>query len=324
MLTKNSAGGPSSGFMMSASQRPGHRPRRNIWSALVGMAAAFAVLSPMTMRRSIGAELVAREAPPGMAVSVAKAKKTCFSDTLVVVGTVVPRHEVLVRPDRDGLQIKEILVEPGETAAAAQVLARLGPANEQQQGSIVAVRAPVGGIIVAAPKVVGEMASVRGEPLFRIVADGELDLAADIPANRASRLSANQPAKVKVVGMDEVPGRVQSVPTTIDPVTQLGQVRISLPHNPLLRIGVFARATIELDNSCGVAVPLSALLFGPEGPVVQIIRNDRIETRRITIGVPAKNNVQIRDGVIEGDLIVVRAGAFLREGDHVRPVVSGD
>ena len=74
-----------------------------------------------------------------MAVSVAKAKKTCFSDTLVVVGTVVPRHEVLVRPDRDGLQIKEILVEPGETAAAAQVLARLGPANEQQQGSIVAV-----------------------------------------------------------------------------------------------------------------------------------------------------------------------------------------
>ena len=86
-------------------------------------------------------------------------------------------------------------------------------------------------------------------------------------------------------------------------------MRISLPHNPLLRIGVFARATIELDNSCGVAVPLSALLL-TEGPVVQMIRNDRIETRRITIGVPAKNNVQIRDGVIEGDLIVVRAGAF--------------
>lgn len=94
-------------------------------------------------------------------------------------------------------------------------------------------------------------------------------------------------------------------------------MRISLPHNPLLRIGVFARA-------CDVAVPLSALLFGPEGPVVQMIRNDRIETRRVTIGVPAKNNVQIREGVTEGDLIVVRAGAFLREGDRVRPVVSGD
>jgi HlyD family secretion protein len=309
--------------MMSSSRRPGHRPRRNMWSALVSIA-AFAVFSPMTMRISFSAEQAAREAPAGMTVSVAKVKRACFSDTLVAIGTVVPRQEVLVRPDREGLQIKEILVEPGEAVAATQVLARLAPANEQQQGSIVAIRAPVGGIIVAAPKVVGEMASARGEPLFRVVADGELDLAADIPANRASRLSVDQPAKVKVVGMEEVPGRVQSVSTTIDPVTQLGQVRISLPHNPLLRIGVFARATIELDNSCGVAVPLSALLFGSDGPVVQMIRNDRVETRRVTIGVPSKNNVQIRDGITEGDLIVVRAGAFLREGDHVRPVVSGD
>jgi HlyD family secretion protein len=322
--TKNSTRRPSFGLTTSASERPEPRSRRKLCSALVSVAVAFAVFSPMTMRISIGAESVPREAPTRMAVSVAKAKKACFSDTLVALGTVVPRHEILVRPDRDGLQIEQIVVEPGETVAASQVLARLRPGGEQQQGALVAIRAPVGGLVIAAPKVVGEMVSVRGEPMFRIVADGELDLAADIPANRASRLSANQPANVKVVGLDEVPGRVQSVPTTIDPITQLGQVRISLPHNPLLRIGVFARATIELDNSCGVAVPLSALLFGPEGPVVQTIRNDRIETRRITIGVSAKNDVQVRDGVIEGDLIVVRAGAFLREGDRVRPVVGDD
>jgi HlyD family secretion protein len=278
----------------------------------------------MTMRTSIGGEPVPQEAPTGMAVSVAKAKKACFSDTLVALGTVVPRHEILVRPDRDGLQTEEILVEPGETVAASQVLGRLRPGGEQQQGAVVAIRAPAGGLVITAPKVVGEMVAVKGEPMFRIVADGELDLVADIPANRASRLSANQPANVKVVGLDEVPGRVRSVPTTIDPVTQLGQVRISLPHNPLLRIGVFARVTIELDNSCGVAVPLSALLFGAEGPVVQTIHNDRIETRRVTVGVSAKNDVQVRDGVIEGDLIVVRAGAFLREGDRVRPVFGGD
>ena len=329
MLTKNSAGGlmraPAPGSASrAASRRPAHCPRRGNKLALIGTAAALAVLLPATTRTSFGAEQAAREAPAGMAVSVAKVKRACFSDTLVAVGTVVPRQEVLVRPDREGLQIKEILVEPGDTVAAAQVLARLAPANEQQQGSIVAIRAPVGGIIVAAPKVVGEMASARGEPLFRVVADGELDLAADIPANRVSRLSDDQPAKIKVAGLDEVLGRVRSVPTTIDPATQLGQVRISLARNPLLRVGVFARATIELDNSCGVALPLSALLFGPDGPVVQMIRNDRIETRRVTIGIFAKNNVQIRDGVAEGDLIVVRAGAFLREGDRVRPVVSGD
>jgi HlyD family secretion protein len=276
------------------------------------------------MQVSLAAEPVIREAPGGMAITVTKAKKSCFADTLVVLGTAVARREILVRPDREGLQIKEILVEPGETVSASQVLARLAPMNDQQQSSIVAIRAPAAGIVVAAPSVIGETASAKGKPLFRIVADGELDLAADVPANQASRLSADQPVKIKFVGMDDVSGRVRSVSTAIDAATQLGQVRISLPRNPLLRIGVFARATIELDNSCGVAVPLSALLFGPEGPVVQMVRDNRIETRRVTVGVPAKNDVQIRNGVSEGDLVVVRAGAFLREGDRVRPVVSGD
>jgi len=32
--------------------------------------------------------------------------------------------------------------------------------------------------------------------------------------------------------------------------------------------------------------------------------------------------VEIRDGLVEGDVVVARAGALLREGDPVRPVMS--
>jgi hypothetical protein len=32
--------------------------------------------------------------------------------------------------------------------------------------------------------------------------------------------------------------------------------------------------------------------------------------------------VEIRDGLQEGDIVVARAGALLREGDPVRPVTS--
>jgi hypothetical protein len=32
--------------------------------------------------------------------------------------------------------------------------------------------------------------------------------------------------------------------------------------------------------------------------------------------------VEIREGVSEGDIVVARAGALLREGDPVRPVTS--
>ncbi len=294
--------------------------RRRIGPALGGYAAVMAAF--LALATTVAAP-VAHEAPAGMAVTATKAKKTCFPDLLEVTGTVVPRREVLVRPNRDGLRIKEILIEPGQIASEAQVLARLGPAGgEQQEASLIAIRAPAPGLIISAPSVIGEMASARGKPLFRLAADADFDLAADVPAGQITRLAPDQPAKVKVLGMDEIPGRVRFISTDIDAATQLGHARISLGRNPSLHIGAFARTTVTLATSCGVAVPLSALLFGRDGPVVQIIRDNRVETRLVAVGHASKGNVQIRNGIAAGDLIVVRAGAFLREGDPVRAVVS--
>ena len=292
--------------------------RHNLLAAFAASAALAALALPGLTTRSHGAESSAPQPPPGMAVTVTKSKRACFSDTLLVMGTIVPRNEILVRPDREGLQITEILAEAGETVSATQVLARLAPPNDKD--SVVSIRPPSGGIVVAAPTVVGEMASARGDPLFRIVADGDLDVSAEIPAKEAPRLSVGQAVKIKIAGIEEVSGHVRLVSATIDPSTQLGQARISLPHNSLLRVGASARATIDLGQSCGVAIPLSGLLFGPEGSVVQVIRDNRIETRRVKIGLFAQSGVQISEGLAEGDMIVVRAGAFLREGDRVRPV----
>ena len=68
----------------------------------------------------------------GDVVTVARTTNVCFSDTLQVTGVVVPRNEILVRPDREGLQISQVLVEPGDTVVSGQVLARLTPPEGQQ------------------------------------------------------------------------------------------------------------------------------------------------------------------------------------------------
>lgn len=115
---------------------------------------------------SVAAYSAALDGSSGLAVSAARSKNACFSDRLVAVGTVVPRGEVLVRPDREGLQIREILVEAGETVSRSQVLARLAAPNDQP-ASAIAIRAPAGGLILAAPTVIGETVSPRGEPLFQ-------------------------------------------------------------------------------------------------------------------------------------------------------------
>src|SRR3954453_16822162 len=95
------------------------------------------------------------------AVTVVAAKRTCFVDTLQVTGVLVPREDMLVQPDRDGMQISQILVEPGETVASGQVLARLSP-PEGQPGGTVAVQAPAAGVVSFVSAAIGMTASSRG------------------------------------------------------------------------------------------------------------------------------------------------------------------
>lgn len=262
----------------------------------------------------------------GAAVSVTKAKKTCFDDTEELTGGLVPKAEVLVRPDREGYLISKVLVEAGAKVNAGQALAQLAnPEVQQGSGDPVSVQAPVAGLVGKANAVVGTMASARAEPLFQIIVGGELELLAQITTKSLSKLSSGLPAKIKVVGVGEFPGRVRFVSNTVDPATQLGEVHVSVDHDEGLKPGMFARAIINLGRRCDrAAIPQSALLYGEDGTVVQVVRDERVESRIVTTGLQSAGKIEILQGIVEGDMVVARAGAFLRDGDRVIPVVVED
>jgi hypothetical protein len=75
---------------------------------------------------------------------------------------------------------------------------------------------------------------------------------------------------------------------------------------------MFARATIEANRSRGISVPRSAVLYRTEGPSVQVVRGDVIETRLVHVGYHSDTDTEIRDGLREGDLVVRDAGSSLR------------
>ena len=54
--------------------------------------------------------------------------------------------------------------------------------------------------------------------------------------------------------------------------------------------------------------------------MVYVANARRIEARPVVTGLAAGRDVEIREGLDERDTIVARAGAFLREGDAIRPV----
>jgi multidrug efflux pump subunit AcrA (membrane-fusion protein) len=291
-----------------------------------GLARAGAIVAGMVIAY-FGSTLPSSAAEPGdaganpdLAVTVIPAKQLCFVDTLQVTGILVPRNEILVRPEREGLQIAEVLVEPGATVVSGQALARLAPLEGSKNSAVVTVQAPAAGVVSSVTAVIGTTASARAQPLFRIVKGGEMELLAEAPGNALSRLAPNQTAIVEIIGVGALAGKVRLSSTAINPQTQLGQVRVFVGGDPSLRVGAFGRATIDVGRSCGTAIPLSAVLYGQDGTVVQVVRDNRVETRNVTVGLIEAGKAEISEGLSEGDVVVVRAGAFLKDGDRVRPV----
>jgi RND family efflux transporter MFP subunit len=216
------------------------------------------------------------------------------------------------------LKVAEVLVDAGETVTAGQTLARLN----LPEGGMIVVQAPVAGLVGSSTAVIGAVASGKGEALFSIIPRSEFDLVGLVPVRDLSKLAVNQTARVKIIGAGEVDGRVRRVATTVEPNTQLGQVLITLSSTRRLLANSSGRAMIKTGQSCGVSVPLTAILYGSAGTVVQVVRRDRVETRRVEVGLMSAGQVEIREGLVEGDIVVARAGALLREGDPVRPITA--
>ena len=259
-----------------------------------------------------------KDGPQGAAVTVLTASKFCFPNLVEAFGMLIPREETFVRPDRPGLKVAEILAEAGETVTAGQNLARLA----LPEGGTTLVQAPVAGLVLSSTAVIGALASPRGEALFSIIARSEFDLVGMVPTQDLPKLAVNQTARIRIVGAGEVDGRVRRVSTTVEPNSQLGQVFVSITTNRKLFVNSSGRAIIKTGQSCGVSVPLTAVLYGSAGTVVQVVRRARIETKRVEVGLMAGGQVEIREGLTEGDIVVARAGALLREGDPVRPVTA--
>ncbi|HTC97052.1 MAG TPA: efflux transporter periplasmic adaptor subunit, partial [Bradyrhizobium sp.] len=137
-----------------------------------------------------------------------------------------------------------------------------------------------------------------------------------------AKLVVNQPAAVRVIGSGDVDGKVRRIGPTVEPAVQQGQVFIGINTNRRLLVNAAGRALIKTGQSCNIAVPLTAVQYGSAGTVVQVVKRDRVETRRVEVGLMSGGQIEVRDGLSEGDDVVARAGALLREGDPVRPVAE--
>jgi HlyD family secretion protein len=181
------------------------------------------------------------------------------------------------------------------------------------------IKAPVDGIISRRTAKVGQMvAGANLEPLFRIIAGGLIELEGDILETRLTALKAGQKVNVNSAGI-ETTGDIRLVPSEVDRNTRLGRVRVALNPDANLKLGSFARGTVNVLEREGLAVPSSAIAVQDNGDIeIQVVMKDTVQTRKVTIGIKSDGLTEVRTGLVEGEQVVVRAGPFLRNGDKVK------
>jgi multidrug efflux pump subunit AcrA (membrane-fusion protein) len=129
-----------------------------------------------------------------------------------------------------------------------------------------------------------------------------------------SKLNAGATARISRDNGPDIVGRVRLVLPQIDRNTQLGHVRISVINNPSLKVGMFARASIDAKRSCGVAVPRTAI----DHLTVQVVKGNTVETRKVRVGLVSDTNTEILEGLDVGETVVADAGSSLHDGDQVK------
>ncbi len=270
----------------------------------------------------------AEEAPMEAHVVVTKAVKACFSDLVRVTGFVVPRREALVGADQEGSRVTDVLVKEGDTIADNQELARLTPPPPQPgtppaaAGRPVLLRAPSAGLVTEVRTIAGAPASPQAGPMFRIAVNGELELEAEVPSVHLLKLSPGAPVRISRDNSPDIMGKLRVVSPQIDRTTQLGRVRVSLSGNPPLKVGMFARATIDVDarRSCGVSVPSTAI----DHLTVQVVKGNTVETRRVRVGLVSDTSSEILDGLAVDEIVVADAGSSLHDGDQIKTMFAED
>lgn len=206
-----------------------------------------------------------------------------------------------------------------QRAENAEAEAQRAEAARQLERSI--IRASADGIV--SERLARAGAQAGAEPLVRIIRDGAVEFAAEVPEADLAALAVGQPVKVRLAGRtSEIGGTVRVVAPKIDRETRLGSAQITLDTTEPLFAGAFGRAEVVFAKREAIVVADSALVYGrgTEDCAVFVVEGGRVQRRPVETGLRKSGKVEIRTGLAPGERIVAKAGAALREGDAVTVV----
>ncbi len=183
------------------------------------------------------------------------------------------------------------------------------------------VSAPISGIVTQKGVNVGELTN-PGQLAFVIMNMDTVKVEVDLPEEVYSSVHEQREG---IITLDAIPektftGTITKIYPTIDPSSRTFRVTITLT-NPdlLLRSGMTARSKVmQKTRESALCAPKSSLVQGEQGYIIYTVNTDTVKKTPVKIGIEGDSVFEIIEGVSEGDKVVTKGLAGLRDGMGVK------
>ena len=256
------------------------------------------------------------------------------------VGDYVTKGQVLAEMDRlqleqlelqiqnDEIEFKRLkaLYEEGGLSQSDFETAELGykvrKTNYQNLLENTILRTPITGFVTARNFDQGDMFSMSA-PLFTVQQVVPVKLLVGISESEYTRVKKGQSVAIKA---DALPGRsftgkVERLYPTIDAATHTFRAEVHVANTDrVLRPGMYARVTVNYGNNHSVVVP-DLCIVKQEGTgqrFVYLLKADNtVSYVPVTLGRHIGTEYEVLEGVSEGDQVVYKGQAALKDGVKV-------
>ncbi len=229
-------------------------------------------------------------------------------------GQMMVKAQLISASAFDELRAAELQAEARANTAAAQ---RDGVQMRRDYASL---RAPDDGVISKRMVQPGQVVMAGGE-LLRMIRQGRLEWRPELPAADLAKIAVGATVVLHDATGKQVDGRVRAVSPGVDTETRTGLIHADLPAPGALKAGTFVEGRIITSTSTGLMIPAAALVMRDGYGYVYTVDAQGVAHRvRVHTGASDAGQVEVTDGLQDGQAVVATGAGFLGDGDRVRVV----
>jgi len=183
------------------------------------------------------------------------------------------------------------------------------------------IRAPYDGVVTQRLTETGAYV-MTGDPIVHMISDTSLEIEADVPYERLSGLKKGTRIWASLADGTRHQAVVRSIIPSENPLTRTRAVRFSPRFGDIGKPLADAQ-TVTVEIPLGsprqvTTVHKDALVQQPSGPIVYVVEGDSAQARPVELGAAVGSRLEVKSGLREGDLVVIRGNERLQPGVKIR------